>query len=100
MAGIASIAIVVAAVGCGEGPEGKFGEVLYEHSCSSCHGADLQGWIGPPLGSGSGAVDLTDEQLAGATRVGPGAMPGFGRLTDEQIDSLVVYLRHRQQDEG
>jgi len=98
VAGAASLVIVVGAAACGPGAEGKFGQELYEHSCASCHGSDLQGWIGPPLGPGSGAVELTDEQLAGATRIGPGAMPGFARLTDEQIESLVEYLRLRQQE--
>lgn len=97
---VVSVVVGVLAVfagGCVSGSEGKFGEELYQHSCATCHGEDLGGGIGPALGPGSNAIDLTDEQLAGAIRVGPGSMPGYGHLTDDQVDSLVQYLRQRQE---
>jgi len=75
----------------------KFVE-LYRVSCAGCHGADLSGGIGSPVGPGSNSAEnLTDDQLWGAIAVGPGAMPGFGgSLTAAQIDSLVDYLRSEQ----
>jgi mono/diheme cytochrome c family protein len=95
-----ALALLAALVtSCGRSTDGKFGSELYEISCAGCHGADGQGnVIGPDIASsGSRAArELADDQLAGAIRVGPGAMPGNPRLSDEQIASLVEYLRGLQ----
>ncbi len=69
----------------------------YKPDCAGCHAVDGSGGTGKPLGSGSETVGLTDEQIASVIRVGPGSMPSFDRLTDEQIDSLVTYIRKLQQ---
>lgn len=92
------VALALAATACSGGPgPDTFGEDLYRASCARCHGADLGGGIGPALDEGSDtALVLTDEQITNVIRVGPGAMPAFGRLTDEQVASLVEYLRQRQ----
>lgn len=91
------VLLAAALAGCGEGAANRFGADLFAPACSHCHGSDLGGGIGPPLGGGSDAESLTDEQIDGVIRIGPGAMPGFGRkLTDPQIASLVDYLRSRQ----
>jgi len=83
--------------GCVRETADKFGGDLFSISCAHCHGSDLGGGIGLPLGANSNAATLTDEQIEGVIRIGPGAMPGFGRtLTDTQIASLVDYLRSRQ----
>jgi mono/diheme cytochrome c family protein len=59
-----------------------------------CHGLDGSGGIGTEIDDGSNTdVNLTDEQIAGVITVGPGNMPGFGRLTPGQVDSLVAYVR-------
>jgi mono/diheme cytochrome c family protein len=94
------VVALIAAAGCTDRLEGKFGEELFQAGCAHCHGADLSGEAdlareAPALGAGSNAdLELTDEQIADVIRVGPGAMPSFRRrLTDEQIDSLVLYLR-------
>jgi mono/diheme cytochrome c family protein len=87
----------VLATACGGSTEGMFGQELYETSCAACHGEGGQGagnW--PPVGAGSPSVALSDEQLVGVIRVGPGTMPGYSRLTDGQVDSLVAYLRELQ----
>lgn len=77
--------------------EGLFGEDLVHQVCSRCHGPDLGGGIGPALGPGSNAAtNLTDEQIAGVLEVGPGAMPSFKQLSDEQVASVIVYLRRFQ----
>jgi len=89
----AVVALLVLAA-CGEPTEGKFGEELYEVSCAHCHASDGSGTVAwPPIGAGSDAVDLEDGQIRGVIRVGPGAMPAFPRLTDEQVDSLVEHVR-------
>ncbi|MFV9672858.1 MAG: c-type cytochrome [Acidimicrobiia bacterium] len=89
--------VAVVLTGCSDASEDKYGEDLFATTCAHCHGSDLAGGVGPPLGAGSEAASLTDVQIAGVISVGPGAMPTFGgRLADEQIESLIDYLRERQ----
>lgn len=92
------LAVSIVAVACGGGPDATtLGADLYEVSCARCHGDNLEGGIAPALGPGSpSATSLSDDQLIGAIRIGPGAMPGFGRLSDEQVRSVVDYLREVQ----
>ncbi len=95
-----SVVVVVAALAfaaCGGSTEGLLGEQLYERSCAGCHLVDGSGATGPAIGPESNSVLLTDEQLAGVILVGPGSMPAFTRFTDEQVDSLVAYVRDLQQ---
>ncbi|MBT8212914.1 MAG: cytochrome c, partial [Acidimicrobiia bacterium] len=75
---------------------GLVGADLYGSRCASCHATEGTGGRGPAIGVDSAAVDLTDDQIEGVIRVGPGAMPSFGRLTDEQIESLVEHIRSLQ----
>ncbi len=99
MRGVVVIVMFVGVVvaGCSDASEGKYGADLFGVTCAHCHGSDLAGGVGPPLGPGSDAATLTDEQIAGVIGVGPGAMPAFAdRLTDEQVESLIGYLRERQ----
>ncbi len=94
---VAIMLMTVVLAGCGESSEGKYGEDLFGTTCAHCHGSDLAGGVGPPLGAGSNAASLSDGQIAGVISVGPGAMPAFAnRLTGEQVDSLIDYLRERQ----
>jgi cytochrome c551 len=94
---VALMLVAVLLAGCSDASEGKYGDELFETTCAHCHGSDLAGGVGPPLGRGSGAASLTDEQITGVISVGPGAMPSFSsRLTDDQTESLVDYLRERQ----
>jgi cytochrome c551 len=79
--------------------DGLSGEELIDQVCSRCHGSNLGGGIGPGLGPGSNAAsNLTDEQIAGVLDVGPGAMPSFKQLTDEQVASVIASLRQLQID--
>ena len=90
------IALALFALACGDSTEGKFGEELYDISCARCHGSSGGGGVGPAIASDPDALALTDEQIAGVIRVGPGRMPSHSRLTGEQIDSLVAYIRQLQ----
>jgi mono/diheme cytochrome c family protein len=88
----AVIALVVA--GCASSDAGLYGRDLFVHSCAMCHRVDGSGGIGPAIGPGSNAaLNLTDEQIAGVIEVGPGNMPSFNRLTADQVDSLIAYVR-------
>lgn len=80
--------------GCAGDNPNLVGEPLYEQSCAVCHDVNGGGGIGLDIGPGSNTdLNLTDEQIAGVIRVGPGNMPGFSRLTEEQVQSLVTFVR-------
>lgn len=86
---------------CGGSTEGLFGEDLYQRSCAGCHRGDGGGGRGPAIGPGSrAALELSDDQLAGVIITGPGAMPAFGRFSEEQVASLVAHLRELQTPGG
>ncbi len=97
MAAVCTI-LAVTAAGCAPSTEGVLGAELYEQTCSVCHRADGGGFGNwPPIGPGSNAVVLTDDQIAGGViRAGAGVMPSFPRLTDAQVESLVVHVRRLQ----
>ena len=88
---------------CTAQTEGRNGADLYQVSCAGCHGDDLGGGRGltngPDIGPGSNAdLVLSDDQIAGVIQAGPGSMPSFGRVLDEdQIASLVAYIRSVQE---
>lgn len=98
---VAAIALLATLLsGCGS-DEHLVGKDLFDHSCAVCHSADGSGRFGVDIGPGSNAArNLTDEQIAGVIRVGPGNMPGFGRLSDAQIASLVQYVRSLEARSG
>ena len=71
---------------------------LFRLQCAACHA-----WAGD--GGALLHVDApslrasTPTQVAEAIRLGPGQMPAFGvaALTDEQVSSVVAYIRHLNQ---
>ena len=71
------------------------GGELFRTNCAACHGAV---GIGGALARTRHAPRLspaTPLQIAEAIRIGPGAMPSFGRDTfdDEQVSAIVKYVR-------
>ncbi len=78
----------------GEGDLAEGGK-LFRLQCAACHA-----WAGD--GGALLHVDApslhaaTPTQIAEAIRLGPGQMPAFGEaaLTDEQMSSVVAYVRH------
>jgi mono/diheme cytochrome c family protein len=73
------------------------GEQMYLQLCSNCHGAELQGGLGPALGPGSNAAVQPDEFLRVSITEGRGRMPSFSStLSDPQIQRLIAYLRQEQ----
>jgi mono/diheme cytochrome c family protein len=74
------------------------GEEIYLQLCSNCHGNNLEGVLGPALGSGSNSAARPDEYLRVTITEGRGRMPSFSSvLTDDQVDLLIEYLRGEQQ---
>lgn len=82
------------------------GKEAFSHYCVACHGKDGQntgvpfaGRMSPPVPSlaSSDVQEFTDGQLKWVIDYGiwPSGMPGAkGMLSDDEIWSIVVYLRH------
>jgi mono/diheme cytochrome c family protein len=90
--------MVMLTVSCvGRPADDANGQEIYLQLCSNCHGDNLEGGIGPPLGPGSDAAGRTDEFLRVAIHDGRGRMPSFNTsLDDAQLDRLIAYLRLEQ----
>lgn len=72
----------------------------YKSKCQACHGADGKG--DTPIGKKLGARDfhspevarMSDDELFEITKKGKDKMPAYsGKLTDDQIKSLMKYIR-------
>lgn len=81
------------------------GEALYNFNCTSCHGLNGEGSVGPALNSQQFLQSATDEQIRLLIGVGvPGSQMGAysqdhgGPLTSEQIKALSVFLRSWEED--
>jgi quinoprotein glucose dehydrogenase len=73
------------------------GAELYAQLCANCHGDDLEGTaVGPPLDTGSPAAGKPDDYYVVTITRGKGRMPSFPRLTEEQLDRLIAYIREHQ----
>jgi cytochrome c550 len=95
---VLSAAVVIAAAGClGRPADSASGEDIYLQLCSNCHGAELEGGLGPALGFGSNVMGQPDEFLRVSILEGRGRMPSFeSSLSDEQVDLLIGYIREGQ----
>ena len=81
------------------------GSDLFQLNCSSCHGLNGEGGIGPALNSVGFLQASTDEQTELLISVGvPGSqMSAYsldhgGPLTSEQIRSLAIFIRSWEPD--
>lgn len=70
------------------------GQVLYQDQCAACHGADLEGGIGPELAD----LDMADADLYEIIHNGlpDGGMPGFSALGSDRTWKLVTFLKHQK----
>ncbi|HSJ82525.1 MAG TPA: cytochrome c [Acidimicrobiia bacterium] len=95
---VAAAVIGLLATSCVGTPDsGAEGEEIYLQLCSNCHGAELQGGLGPALGRGSNAAGQPDDFLRVTITDGRGRMPSFSStLTDSQVERLIAYLRQEQ----
>lgn len=83
----------------------EVGEGLWGFNCSSCHGLNGGGGIGPALNSEQFLQAANDEQIELLTAVGvPGSQMGAysqdfgGPLTSEQVRAVVIYIRSWEED--
>ncbi len=72
------------------------GPALYNRHCGACHGTDLSGEVGPALDAGSEAAADTDAAYRTVVRQGTEGMPPDQRLSDEQLNTIVAYIREVQ----
>lgn len=74
------------------------GELLFQKECAVCHGSEGAGGVGVPLNLQDFLRTTSDEYLSRSIRLGrPGRiMPSFGKLSDEQIQSIIQYIRSWQ----
>lgn len=96
-----------------EGEPVVSGAQVYSQNCASCHGANGEGGVGPPMDGGSSVETFPDEaahiewvkkgsqpvagQPYGAQgKIATGGMPGFeGSLSEEEIQAVVTYEREQ-----
>jgi len=99
LAAAISLSCLVVSCSLGAPSEDASGEEIYTQLCARCHGADLDGGIGPALGPGSASADESDDFLEFTIMNGRGRMPSFSSsLDDDQLDRLVTYMREVQDD--
>ena len=73
------------------------GAELYAANCASCHGASLEGGIGPELDRGSEASESSDGRYVLRINEGKAEMPGFaGQLSSTEIDEIIAHIREQQ----
>jgi mono/diheme cytochrome c family protein len=113
--GLVTVVVALAGGACSSDdavPDGQAtsaGAELYEQSCASCHGTDLGGTnMGPPHLSQVYAPDHHPDSSfrAAITQGSPahhwefGDMPPVEGLDDEEIDSIIAYVREQQVTRG
>lgn len=94
------LALLLLLAACSDAPPSNAtGQEIYTQVCATCHGADLSGGIGLPLGPGSNAANQPDEYLRVTITNGRGRMPSFANtLSESQIDAVIGYIREVQSD--
>jgi mono/diheme cytochrome c family protein len=66
------------------------GEEVYQKTCISCHGANLEGGAGPALNN----ITLSKEEIVEVIKNGRGQMPG--NLAPGQEEAIAEYLLSQQ----
>lgn len=66
------------------------GEAAYKQSCISCHGANLEGGLGPSLKG----INLSKEEIVEIIKNGRGNMPG--NLSPGNEEAIAEYLLSQQ----
>ncbi|CAN5449220.1 hypothetical protein BH24DEI1_BH24DEI1_11250 [soil metagenome] len=69
------------------------GQHLFSNNCASCHGALGDGGIGPRLAGNPTAADVLAVRRIVSS--GRGMMPGFGQLSDDELDALARFVSER-----
>ncbi|MBO9129943.1 cytochrome c551 [Bacillus sp. 165] len=97
----AALALTMAA--CGKSEEtpsetnqtanGGTAEKIFQQSCSSCHGSDLAGRVGPSLQHVG--QKYSQDEISGIISKGRGSMPG-GLLQGEDAEKVASWLAEKK----
>jgi len=84
------------------GVSANVGATLYKANCVTCHGPDGEGDLGPSLATPEFLTLASDEYLYETLAFGrPGTgMPSWRHLSNEDVASLVLFVRTWQSDES
>ena len=70
-------------------------QTVFKANCVSCHGANLEGMVGPNLQKVGGKY--SKDQLSTIIANGKGAMPAFkGKLSDDEVNALSTWLADKK----
>jgi mono/diheme cytochrome c family protein len=69
------------------------GKKTYKKYCSSCHGADREGSLFAYPSLENVYDRLTRDDIRTVIRTGPGSMPSFDQLSEEQVNGLLEFLQ-------
>lgn len=90
---IAAALLVSACGSSNESSAPRTGREIYVESCQTCHGRSGEGFVGPSLIDSAVRYPDVDDEIEIVTN-GMGEMPAWGgRLTTEQIATVVRYTR-------
>ena len=103
-ASILAVALTACSGGKGETAAGSAAnsetakaETLYKSNCMSCHGANLEGRVGPATNLQKIGGTLTKEQITLQIANGGGGMPMFkAKLKPEEIAALADWLSEKK----
>jgi hypothetical protein len=71
----------------------SLGRQTYDENCASCHGEDRGGSLFSYPSLKDVSERLTRDEIRTVIESGPGRMPSFDQLSDEQIDGLLEFLQ-------
>jgi len=92
----AALAAPVAARPAAQSAQVVQGEQVYARACASCHGANLEGPVGPPLDAARLAAYGTAARLYQYVH-GTMPMDAPGSLSDQEYYDVIAYLLQRNE---
>lgn len=69
-------------------------EQVYNQSCASCHGGNLEGGMGPGLETVG--ANLSQEEIADVIENGRGQMPAQSQLQEAEVQELASWLAEKK----
>jgi len=88
------LTLTISACSSEEQAQYSTGEEVYQARCSSCHGGDLSGRVGPALNAESSAASMPDSYWVQTITKGKGSMPAQ-RLNDEEVSLVIEYIKSK-----